>query len=113
MRSLWLTSIGLSLICIASCGGSGSFGSQTFCSDPVPVLGTFDPAAPGYIVLFQDGVDGQAETSRLSTLHGFQPTHVFQSIQGFSAEFSADILEQLRCEPSSKSIGHDQVSYPA
>jgi len=110
MRSLWLTSIGLSLICIASCGGSGSSG---LCSNPVPVLGTFDPAAPGYIVLFQDGVNGQAETSRLSTLHGFQPTHVYQAIPGFSAEFSADILEQLRCEPSIKSIGHDQVSSPA
>jgi hypothetical protein len=77
------------------------------------VLGTFDPVAPGYTVLFQDGVNGQAETSRLSTLYGFQPTYVLQTIPGFTAEFSADILEHLRCEPSIKSIEHDRQAYPA
>jgi hypothetical protein len=62
------------------------------------------------MVLFKDGVDPQAETNRLATFYGFQPKAVYQAVNGFAAEFSADVLEHLRCEPSIKSIEHDSVA---
>jgi hypothetical protein len=92
---LILTGILLSLFWLVGCGKS----SSDLCSNPTPVLGTFAPAAPGYLILYQDGVDAQTETSRLAALYGFQPTSVW-SFGGFAATFSGNVLEHLRCEPS-------------
>lgn len=38
---------------------------QSSCLSPAPVLGQFDPRAPGFIVVFDSGVDASAEALRL------------------------------------------------
>jgi hypothetical protein len=110
MRSIWLTGIGLALLCLVGCGGSEE--NHALCTNPAPVLGTFDPDAPGYIVLFHDDIDSQVATSQLATLYGFQPTHIYEYTNGFSAVFSTDVLEHLRCEASIKNIAYDQAAFP-
>lgn len=82
------------------------------CSAPAPVLGTYSPAAPGYIVQFHDGIDPSAETARLAQRYGFMPTHVFRVIPGFSALLSEAHVRALRCEASVELIEHDAVVRP-
>jgi hypothetical protein len=71
------------------------------CVVPVPLLGQANSAAPGFIVVFHDQVDAQAETQRLASRYGFTPTHVYTAaLTGFSAQLSPALVEQLRCEAS-------------
>jgi hypothetical protein len=70
------------------------------CTTPAPVYGQFDAAAPGFIVVFEDTIDGAEETHRLSALYGFQPRFVYtHALQGFSAELTPTALAGIRCEP--------------
>jgi len=74
---------------------------QSSCLSPAPVLGQFDPRAPGFIVVFDSGVDASAEALRLGGLYGFTPHHVFtHALQGFSAELTPATLAAIRCETS-------------
>jgi len=82
------------------------------CSDPVPLNGTFDPAAPGYVVYYRQGVNAVSETNRLAALYGFEPTHVYDQVRGFSAELTMVQLEQVRCEPTVASTYYNGVAYP-
>jgi hypothetical protein len=80
------------------------------CADSAPLLGTPDPAAPGYIVRFRDSVDAQAEASRLAARYGFVIRFVYQAaIKGFSADLSPATVTALRCEPSVAYIEYDGV----
>jgi hypothetical protein len=80
------------------------------CADSVPLLGTYDPRAPGYIVRFKDSVDAVAEAARLAALYGFTTTFVWQAaIKGFAADLSPATVSVLRCEPTVASIEHDGV----
>lgn len=98
--------------------GAGSSYNTTFtrepvppCSDSVPLLGTYDPAAPGFIVRFQDTVNAAAETARLGALYGFTPTFVYQAaIRGFAADIPLATVTVLRCEPTVTSIEYDAAS---
>jgi hypothetical protein len=98
----------LSLLLLTGCGAQESKPTG-LCENPAPVLGEYDPDAPGYMVLFHDGIDAEEETNRLATLYGFQPTYILENSPVFAATFSTDVLEHLRCEPSIKSITHDSV----
>ena len=74
---------------------------QPSCLSPAPVLGQFDPRAPGFIVVFDSGVDASAEAPRLGALYGFTSRHVYtHALQGFSAELTPPILAAIRCETS-------------
>ena len=74
---------------------------QPSCLSPAPVLGQFDRRAPGFIVVFDSGVDTSAEAQRLGGLYGFTPRHVFaHALQGFSAELTPATLAAIRCETS-------------
>lgn len=78
------------------------------CDDPVALSGTPDADAPGYLVIFREGTDGQAETARLAEAYGFDPTDIFAALGGYSVEvLSDDARESLRCEPSVSSIGYN------
>jgi hypothetical protein len=80
------------------------------CLDSAPLLGTFDPAAPGFIVQFHDSVDAAAEASRLAALYGFTTTFVYQAaIKGFAADLSLATVAMLRCEPAVAVIEYDGV----
>jgi hypothetical protein len=81
------------------------------CSDSVPLLGTYDPRAPGYIIRFQDSVDAVTEAARLAARYGFVTTFVYRvAIKGFAANLSPATVAVLRCEPSIASIEHDAVA---
>jgi hypothetical protein len=102
--------IGLPLLLLIGCGTQESK-PTALCENPAPVLGEYDPNAPAYMVLFNDGIDAETEANRLADLYGFQLKSVWSSISGFVAEFSTVVLEHLRCEPSIKNITHDGVVY--
>ena len=74
---------------------------QPSCSSPAPVLGRFDPDAPGFIVVFKGGVDAAQETPRLASLYGFTPRFIYtHALQGFSAQLTPSALAAVRCESS-------------
>ena len=78
------------------------------CADSVPLLGTYDPVAPGFIVQFQDTVNAAAEAARLGTVYGFTPMHVYEAaIKGFAADVPLATATVLRCEPKVKQIEYD------
>jgi hypothetical protein len=77
---------------------------------PAPVLGKYDPAAPGFIVQYRDGIDAVAETSRLASKYGFTPTYVYSAaLRGFTASLTPDVVASLQCELSVANIEHDGV----
>jgi hypothetical protein len=74
---------------------------QPPCVRPAPVLGQFNARAPGFIVVFEGGVDASAEAPRLAGLYRFTPEFVFtHALQGFSAELTPATLAAIRCETS-------------
>ena len=76
----------------------------------VKVQGTFDPRAPGYIVLYKEGVPVQATTAELAAKYGFTPKYVWEAaLQGFAAPLSDAAVQGLRCESVIKHIEHDQI----
>lgn len=80
------------------------------CAQPAPLLGTADPAAPGFIVRYHDSVNAVSETDRLANKYGLTPSHVYTSaLQGFSAVLAPETVASLRCEGSILIIEHDAV----
>jgi hypothetical protein len=79
-------------------------------SDPAPLHGTADAAAPGYIVAFHDGTDADAVAEELAAAHGFTPKHVFRhALLGFAAELSPDALDAVRRHAAVKYVEHEGV----
>jgi hypothetical protein len=79
-------------------------------SDPAPLHGKADPAAPGYIVVFIDGTNPDAVADELAAAHGFTPKHVFRNaLLGFAAELSDDALAAVRRHPAVKYVEHEGV----
>ena len=79
-------------------------------SEPAPLHGTPDPAAPGYIVVYHDGTMPDAVTEELAGAHGFTPKHVFRNaLLGFAAELSDDALDAVRRHPAVKYVEHEGV----
>lgn len=110
------------LVALATCGGGSSPTTpaapaptdpsiviEPSCSDPAPLEGTYDPRAPGYIVSFEQGTDAQATADELAAKHGFEVQRVFQSLPGFSAELTPEIVAAIRCEPVVVLVEHDGV----
>jgi hypothetical protein len=80
------------------------------CSNSAPLLGTYNPAAPGYMVQFHDNVDAAAEAALLGDRYGFVVSIVYQSApKGFAAQLSPATVAVLRCEPAVASIEYDGV----
>src|SRR5450759_1729857 len=75
----------------------------------VEVTGTFNPAAPGFIVSYQSGVDPVATTARLETKYTFSASHVYTALPGFSAQLSTAALSGIRCESTVSAITRDGV----
>lgn len=79
-------------------------------SEPAPLHGRPEAAAPGYIVVFHDGTNADAVAEELAAAHGFTPKHVFRNaLLGFAAELSADALHAVRRHPAVKYVEHEGV----
>jgi hypothetical protein len=107
----WMTcgAIGLLAITIAGCREVSAPNSDR-CAQPAPLLGRYDPAAPGFIVQYRDGVDAVGETSRLASKYGFTSSYVYTAaLHGFAALLTADVVATLRCEGSVASVEHDSL----
>lgn len=80
------------------------------CAEPAPVTGSLDPAAPGFIVGYREGVGVVSETDRLASKYGFTPSFVYTvAFRGFAAILTPDTVASLRCEASILSIEHNAV----
>jgi hypothetical protein len=77
---------------------------------PVEVKGTFNPAAPGFIVRYHSGVDPVATTAQLEKKYTFSASHVYTALPGFSAELSATALSGIQRESTVLSIAHNGVA---
>ena len=113
--------VGLVLVAIAgtaACGSSDPTSPRQVsltalrppCGHPAPLLGTPDPRAPGFIVVFHASIDAQRETARLAAAYGFQPRYVWTAaLEGFSADLSREVVAELRCVSTVDFIEHDQI----
>ena len=85
---------------------------QPPCDHPAPLNGTYDAAAPGFIVQYHGGVDAVAETKILAAKYNFTPTFVWTSaLQGFAAQMSTQAVAGVRCEASVLEVEHDGRAY--
>lgn len=75
----------------------------------VQVAGTFNPAAPGFIVDYRSGVDPIATTQELEVKYSFSARHVYTALPGFAAELSPTALAGVRCEPTVAAITRDGI----
>jgi hypothetical protein len=74
------------------------------------LLGREDPAAPGVIVVYGEGVDVIAETNRLAIKYAFTPAYVYTAaLHGFAAALTSEAVAGVRCEPSVAYVEHDAV----
>jgi hypothetical protein len=75
----------------------------------VEVKGTFNPAAPGFLVAYQSGVNPVTTTAQLETKYNFSANYIYTAPPGFAAQLSTAALSGIRCEPTVSLIEHDAV----
>jgi hypothetical protein len=120
MRTLLLTTAAM---CLAAAGctaaappsdpsSMSSSPVEASCAHPVPLSGTLDARAPGYIVVFRAGVKTSAEAARLASVYGIASMDVLTLIPAFSADLDDDVRDRLRCEPSVSYVEHNSVAGP-
>jgi len=95
--------------CLAATGCADATPSRPACEHPAPLTGTFNPEAPKYIVMLNDGVDPHAETARLASRYPFTGLVEYQTFPAFAADIDDDTLDLLRCESSVSVVRHDGV----
>ena len=125
LHSVLAPATALLLLCVARCPSEGVTAAgeaertrspgaapspQASCNNPAPLLGTKDPRAPGYIVVFQDGTDAGPTARALAAKYTFQTKFVYSSaLLGFSADLPDAVVAALRCESAVKYIQHEGV----
>jgi hypothetical protein len=104
MTGTSLLTLGLAAaLLFGSCGRTG-VAPVLPCPDPAPLLGVHSPAAPGYVVVFHEGLDPQPLSWHLATKYQFSPISVFDL--GFYAEFPDETLAAVRCEQVVRYVEH-------
>ena len=96
----------LGLMTVSGAGCQRSTAPLDGCVD---VKGDFNPAAPGFIVSYQSGVDPVATTARLETKYAFSANYVYTGLPGFAAQLSNSALSGIRCERVVASVSHDGI----
>jgi hypothetical protein len=121
MRTLLLTTAAM---CLAAAGctaaapapsdpsSMSSSPVEASCAHPVPLSGTLDAHAPGYIVVFRAGVKTSTEAARIASVYGIASMDVLTLIPAFSAELDDDVRDRLRCEPSVSYVEYNSVAGP-
>ena len=83
---------------------TSSFVVAPACSNAAP-LNLSEAPAPGWIVVYKDGVESDVETPRLIAKYGFTPRFVYSAaLAGFGSELSHEQLAAIRCEPTVRYI---------
>jgi hypothetical protein len=80
------------------------------CAAPRPLLGTYDPRAPGYIVVYVTGTNVSLLTRQFAAKYGFEPKFVWEvALLGFASGLSPEAVAGLRCESAVDYIEYDGV----
>jgi hypothetical protein len=83
------------------------------CANPAPLEGQYNPAAPGYIILFQEGVKAPEVAQSLARKHGFTPSHIYETLPGFaSQDMTGEVAARIRCEPTVRLVEYNGIAYP-
>ena len=82
------------------------------CDDPAPLEGSYDPDAPGYIVVFEPSVaaaDARATAEALAAEYGFTVDRVYESalVGFFTPDATPEMVAGLRCEPQVRRVEHN------
>lgn len=85
---------------------SSDFVVQPACANPAP-LQVGEPAAPGWIVVFKDGIDTTAVAAEMAARLGFTPTDVLKAVNMMFVEVPPQTLAAIRCEPTVKVISQN------
>lgn len=81
------------------------------CDNPAPLMGTRNPSAPGYIVVFKDEVNAAATAEALARKYDFKTKFVYTSaLKGFAAELSDAALAGVRCEATVKYVEFEGIA---
>ncbi|HEB63743.1 MAG TPA: hypothetical protein ENJ07_04625 [Gammaproteobacteria bacterium] len=83
--------------------------ANQYCENPAPLYRQPEPGAPGYIVVFKDEIDGDAEVNRFIVEYEIQVGATYNTPNGFFGEMTVDTMEQLRCEDSVSYIEHNAL----
>lgn len=89
--------------------GSIACQRSTAPSGCVQVQGTFNPAAPGFIVSYKSGVDPIATTADLEAKYAFAAKHIYTALPGFAAQLSNTAVAGVRCESAVASMSYDAI----
>lgn len=81
------------------------------CAAPAPLHFAVTPA-PGWIVMYQTGVNAATTTATLQTKYGFTATRVYEAVGGFFAELTPAQIASLRCEPAVALIEQNSQVFP-
>ena len=81
------------------------------CANPAPLLGKFDPRAPGYLVALVSAKNFEATVATLAARHGFQVEYFYETIHSFAVRLEPETVAALRCELQVKFIEHNQILY--
>ena len=98
----------MGMLLLAGCNRSGESGVLLPCSDPAPLNGKPDPAAPGVIVGLVSGVDATEESSRLAKKYSFTVEHVYDVLDAFfTPDMTPEALDRIRCEPTVRYVDYN------
>ena len=109
------------LLLLVACGKSSPLEPDNVigpqCASPAPLINENNRAHPDriideYIVLFRQGTNTSAESSRLASKYGFTVKEIFTIIPAIAADLHPDVVAKLRCEPSVQTIEFSKTNIP-
>lgn len=79
------------------------------CKNPAPLKGKWDPQAPGYIIVYKNGLADPAKaTANIASKHGLTVDHDLASVgMFFTRKMTPQQLAKLRCESQIAFIEYD------
>lgn len=118
------------LLSLSSCGGSHSGTPGTgpgavesvsqkqinttapnaYCENPALLEGMIPPFAPGFIFFFKQGTNAVEEATRLVNVYEMEVGAIYDSLLGFYATMTDDVMERVRCEATIKSVHYNGVA---